>query len=303
MNILQHNIERFGMVTVMDVVLYDIVTGAPKLFLDTLKMTNINTEGSNKEIRGGIGNDMLISYDFGRTANIEMQDALLSTESLALLWGTAVAPATVKDVNIVASAAPGDTPVAGSVYIYPTNGTSSPIAEGADDFSAYTTGEARFIYKTAVGTTSATYGFTSVDADMNVYIPNAVAITSVVGATTGAIAYVFDAETSKIYIDQAELTLNAGETVTVTYDKADGEQITLTNDNFPSAMRMVGSTFVIDENTGVKKHIQIEIPKLKINSNFSFSMDAEGDASVFDFSGVGLSDGGDVIKLKYLGNY
>lgn len=67
---------------------------------------------------------------------------------------------------------------------------------------------------------------------------------------------------------------------------------------------MVGETFVIDENTGVKKRIQIEIPKLKINSNFSFSLDAEGDASVFDFSGVALANGsGEIIKVKHLGNY
>lgn len=240
-NILQHNIERFGMVTVMDVVLYGLDgNGAfkkPILFLDTLKMTNINTEGSAKEIRGGIGNDMLINYDFGRTANIEMQDALLSTESLAVLWGTSVGSTSIVDYNEVRSAKPTATPVAGSVYIYPVDGTTA-IAEGADDFDDYTNGtskESRFIYQVAV---------------------------------------------------------------------TDKDQIVLTNDNFPSVLRMVGETFVIDENTGVKKRIQIEIPKLKINSNFSFSLDAEGDASVFDFSGVALANSsGEIIKVKHLGNY
>jgi hypothetical protein len=238
-NILQHNVERFGMVTVMDVVLYGLDANdkflKPVLFLDTLKMTNISTEGSAKEIRGGIGNDMLINYDFGRTANIEMQDALLSTESLAILWGTSVGSTTVVDYNEVRTTAPSATPVADSVYIYPTDGTSAAIAEGADDFDDYTSGEARFIYQVA---------------------------------------------------------------------STSDDQIVLTNDNFPSVLRMVGETFVIDENTGVKKKIQIEIPKLKINSNFSFSLDAEGDASVFDFSGVALANtSGEIIKVKHLGNY
>lgn len=138
-NILQHNVERFGMVTVMDVVLYDLDANdkflKPVLFLDTLKMTNINTEGSAKEIRGGIGNDMLINYDFGRTANIEMQDALLSTESLAILWGTEVGSTTIVDYNEVRTTAPTATAVAGSVYIYPTDGKTAAIAEGADDFA------------------------------------------------------------------------------------------------------------------------------------------------------------------------
>jgi uncharacterized Zn ribbon protein len=66
---------------------------------------------------------------------------------------------------------------------------------------------------------------------------------------------------------------------------------------------MVGTTFVIDQDSGKKKLLQIIIPKLKINSNFSFTMDAEGDASVFDFNGVALSDGGQLIIVKYLGNY
>lgn len=241
-NILQHNIERFGMVTVMDVVLYGLNGSGefkkPVLFLDTLKMTNINTEGSAKEIRGGIGNDMLINYDFGRTANIEMQDALLSTESLAILWGTTVGSTSIVDYNEVRTSAPSATAEAGSVYIYPVDGTTTAIAEGASNFSDYTDGtspEARFIYQVAV---------------------------------------------------------------------TDKDQIVLTNDNFPSVLRMVGETFVIDENTGVKKRIQIEIPKLKINSNFSFSLDAEGDASVFDFSGVALANNaGEIIKVKHLGNY
>lgn len=237
-NILQHNIERFGMVTVMDVVLYGLDANdkflKPVLFLDTLKMTNINTEGSAKEIRGGIGNDMLINYDFGRTANIEMQDALLSTESLAILWGTTVKTTSIVDYNEVRTTAPTATAVAGSVYIYPVDG-GTPVAEGADDFTDFVSGEARFIYQVAV---------------------------------------------------------------------TDKDQIVLTNDNFPSVLRMVGETFVIDENTGVKKRIQIEIPKLKINSNFSFSLDAEGDASVFDFSGVALANSsGEIIKVKHLGNY
>jgi hypothetical protein len=242
-NILQHNIERFGMVTVMDVVLYglddDVKFLKPILFLDTLKMTNISTEGSAKEIRGGIGNDMLINYDFGRTATIEMQDALLSTESLAILWGTTVGDTKVVDYNEVRAARPtGVTAVPGSVYIYPVDGTTAAIAEGESDFEDYTDGtspEARFIY-------------------------------------------------------QVEVT--------------NKEEIVLTNDNFPSVLRMVGETFVIDERTGVKKKIQIEVPKLKINSNFSFSLDAEGDASVFDFSGVALAnESGEIIKVKHLGNY
>jgi hypothetical protein len=49
--------------------------------------------------------------------------------------------------------------------------------------------------------------------------------------------------------------------------------------------------------------MQIEIPKLKLNANFTLSFDAEGDPSVFDFSGVALSHNGDLIKVRTLGAY
>jgi hypothetical protein len=101
LNILQHNIERFGMVTVMDVMLFDTDTNAPVLQLDTLKMTNISVEAEAKEIRGGIGNDMLISFDFGRTANIEMQDALVSPDSIAFLWGSQATTAAPVQYDVV----------------------------------------------------------------------------------------------------------------------------------------------------------------------------------------------------------
>ena len=50
-------------------------------------MSNVSSEGSQKEIRGGQGADLLLTYDYGRTANIEIQDALASMSSLQYLWG------------------------------------------------------------------------------------------------------------------------------------------------------------------------------------------------------------------------
>jgi len=300
---IQHNLEKFGMVTVMDVVLYDS-TGKPVLFLDTLKMSNINTEGNNKEIRGGRGADLLINYDFGRTANVEMQDALLSPASLAILWGVQATASIIKDVNVVGTTVPADTPTANSVYIYAT-ADGAVIAEAATDFSAYSSGEARFIYKTAVAgtTTTKTENFIISETgniDTIIKLERPVTITSV----TQGISYVFDIENAQIVFDSGDLDTATAGTITVTYESSSQyAQITLTADDFPDAYRLVGETFVIDQGDGKKKHIQIEIPKFKLNANFSFSMDAEGDASVFDFSGVALSDGGDLIKFKYLGDW
>jgi len=82
----------------------------------------------------------------------------------------------------------------------------------------------------------------------------------------------------------------------------DSKQLTLTTDNFPDTVHFVGTTFVIDQRTGKRKMMNIEIPKLKLGSGFEFTLEAEGDASTFDFSGVALSNDGDLIKMQYLGD-
>jgi hypothetical protein len=262
-NILQHNIERFGMVTVMDVVLYKVNSSEPVLFLDSLKMTNISVEGNNKEIRGGIGNDMLISYDFGRTANIEMQDALISPDSLSFLWGKTsdgeplgVSNVDYEDNEVHIALAAGTSPDPTVVHFILDN-------EDAKDGTYY-----------ALNTSGSTSGTVEVAS-------------GVVSKGSGS------------------LTLVAGQEYRIffTATEASGKLITLKNDNFPSAVKLVGTTFVINERDGSKKRVQIEIPKFKINSNFSFTMDAEGDASVFDFNGVALADDGELIKFRYLGDY
>lgn len=255
-NILQHNIDRFGMVTVMDVVLYKVNSSEPVLFLDTLKMTNISVEGNNKEIRGGVGNDMLISYDFGRTANIEMQDALLSPDSLSFLWGR--------------------------------TGEGDPLDETDVDYEDNEVGKAALVDGTVQFTLENTNAKDGTYSALNTD-----------GTTKGTVTV-----TSGV-VTAGSLTLVAGEDYRIFFTATEptGKLITLTNDNFPSAVKLVGTTFVINERDGSKKRVQIEIPKFKINSNFSFTMDAEGDASVFDFNGVALADDGELIKFRYLSDY
>ena len=78
-NLLGHNLDKFGMVTVLDVTIYSIA-GEPLLELDTLKVSSISSEGSQKEIRGGQGAELLLQYDYGRTATVEITDALRYSE-------------------------------------------------------------------------------------------------------------------------------------------------------------------------------------------------------------------------------
>lgn len=128
LNILDHQAKRFGVVTVIDATLFDIVTGEPILELDTLKMANISTEAEEKEIRGGQQASQLIIYDYARTASMEMQDALGSIASMQYMWGSELVDSGVtKHIKFDFTLTANDTiVVVGEV----PNGTKLTVREG-----------------------------------------------------------------------------------------------------------------------------------------------------------------------------
>lgn len=89
---------RYGLKEVANVIFFDVATNKPVLFFDTLKVSSIENESESAEARGGQGNGRLMTWDFGRTATLTLQDALLSDVSLSLLAGNAVK---TTDIDVV----------------------------------------------------------------------------------------------------------------------------------------------------------------------------------------------------------
>lgn len=120
--------DKFGLKEVADVIFFDTVTGAPAILFDTLKVSSIENEAESAEARGGKGNPSLLTWNFGRTATLTMQDALLSMESLSALAGGEVEEATVvtghERIIVPASGEVTlkNTPTADSVQVYKTEG-------------------------------------------------------------------------------------------------------------------------------------------------------------------------------------
>ena len=55
-----------------------------------MKVSSIENAAESANATGGKGNANLVTWNYGRTATLQMQDALLSMESLALLSGNDV---------------------------------------------------------------------------------------------------------------------------------------------------------------------------------------------------------------------
>jgi hypothetical protein len=237
--------KRYGLKEVANVIFFDISTNKPAIFFDTLKVSTIENESESAEARGGQGNSKLMSWDFGRTATLTMQDALLSDVSLAMLAGTAVKTTGIKAVGretlTVVSDGAGvkvslkETPITNSVTVYKVSGGIM-----IDELTGFTV--------TAKDVQFAT-------------IPE--------GAEVGKQLMVFY---------EYEVTA------------VDASQITFAGNAFPATYKVVGDTVVRDEN-GVDRRMQFHIPKAKLQSTFSLTMDVEN-VSTFDFNLEVLTEAG-----------
>lgn len=81
---------RYGSREVADVVLKDIETGKPVLYLESLKVTNLEGTAETTYATGGKGNPRRVAWNSNKEVTFNMEDGLVSPESLAILLGDEV---------------------------------------------------------------------------------------------------------------------------------------------------------------------------------------------------------------------
>lgn len=81
---------RFGIKEVCDVTFYDLGTNLPSLYLDTLKISDVDNKVSTSFAQGGRGNPRVLAWNFDRQVQFKVQDALVSMQSLAILAGSSL---------------------------------------------------------------------------------------------------------------------------------------------------------------------------------------------------------------------
>ena len=118
-------LERFGIKEVADVRFYDVKNDAsatdaydaikgqdPVIEFDTLKVSTIESTAESSDARGGKGNAALISWDYGREITVTIEDALMSMDCLALLFGDT----TSDTITVNANKFPGTYTVVGKTF-------------------------------------------------------------------------------------------------------------------------------------------------------------------------------------------
>lgn len=117
--------EKFGIKEVADVRFYEVgkvtvadngavtAEGSPVLDLDSLKVSTMEFTAEQTEARGGKGNPPLIIWDYGREVNVTLEDALLSIESMEVMFGKKSAKGSIV---IDANSFPGTYAVVGKTF-------------------------------------------------------------------------------------------------------------------------------------------------------------------------------------------
>lgn len=248
----------------MDVIFYDTVTKKPVLFLDTLKMSNIENTAEETKLKGGKGNPTILTWDFNREATMAMTDALMSPKSFQILSGNEVTTG-VATINMRQSTDwTTDTPPINKGSLFPL------IATGAG---------------------SVTLAFLPLEAvaDILVYDASDDGGTPLVAGTLAGNVLTNVAWASKKVV------------VYYTYSsEATAQTYTITSDKFPSVYKIVGDTVVRNAETGKDESFQVVIGKAKVKPGFTMTFQSDGDASAFDMNVEILRESGSTQMIKMI---
>ena len=253
-----------------------VYAGDIVLFLDTLKVSTIETTAENTAAQGGWGNPKLVQWDYGKEINITLEDALMSLESLRFMLGGAIKKSQdagesiiVRHTEEVVVDSSGKVPapkdhLTGTV-LYPKATYGHPIrlinlGGGANS----TTAGAR----TQIAVTDVAGAAQTMGALNTVKFKNpAAGINNLTDPTPG--------DHIRIFWEDVVTSSTTNESAV---------EVTISPDTFPGTYRVVGDTFMRSEKTGKDEPFQFVINKAKVQSNVTITLQAEGDPSTFEMT-------------------
>lgn len=246
---------KFGMKEVMDVTLYDIVTGKPKITFDTLKTSDVEVTTEPVYARGGRGNAKLATWEGDKDATMNITDALISTRSLELVSGmaTVVGAQTIpfrqkNEYDITDPSAPYD-----KGGIYPLTCTGS--------------GQITLAYTPVTDITNISLYLATDDCGEPI---------DMTGATLNK---------NVITLGENGRRVAASKEVVAYYEYISpetSESWTIAADKFAGTYKMVGTTVIRNVDTGKDEAFYMILPRIKWSSGFTLNFTAEGEPTTIE---------------------
>ena len=258
---------KFGIREICDVVLRakdDVKIGnqtfkadEPVIYFDSAKTSSVEGAATTVYATGGRGNSRLIAWEGEKTVTFTMEDALLSPLGFSILSGAGLIDASVSD----------------PVYVHTTLKTRATV--GASD-------QISINLKTAMGDNlKSTQGQDIADKMAYAFIMEKGEIKARLTPATPTSGTVVFGGVPEGYEQDDEVTV-----LVDFYVKASSGayEMEITPDKFGGYYYLEASTLFRRQDTGKDMAATFIIPKVKIQSNFTFSMASSGDPSTFTFT-------------------
>lgn len=229
----------------------------PVLYFDTLRTSTLEGASTTVFAQGGRGYARLISWDGERTITFTMEDALLSPESFSILSGAGLIEATDDEPIYVHQTSQIQVETDNTIVL-PSLACWNKLEQEDENYHA-----------------SADIFVMVLDDNGEVDAEPCIPASIQQGATTTITCYSHDG------------TLPAGSVVLVDYyvkRTAGAKQLTITAESFSGNFYIEASTLFRRQSDGIDMPAEFIIPNGKVQSNFTFTMAANGDPSVFSFT-------------------
>lgn len=270
----------------------DGTPGKPVLFLDTLKVSTIEQTAETADARGGKGNPKLITWDYGKEITVNIEDALFSPKSMAIMLGDGQVAqgggAFIRKTAVIRMGKASDGKikmlndyVVADVY---------DATEGSKRVKLYLGGEA-----------TAPMGEVKINGQL-----------LFTDGTNNAVLYDEDGAVLDEAFTESDLKAlyTTGFTVPVSKNldghkfmftywvKATTKTITVSGDSFPGTYYIQGDTYSRSDVTGKDQFFQFIIPKAKMTAENTITLEAEGDPATFSMNLTVLRpESGEMMKL------
>ena len=260
------------------------------LYLDSLKVSTIETTAENVAAQGGWGNPRLIQWDYGKEVNLTLEDALISLESLRFMLGGAIhrAGAGAEAIyvhhteEVVAYADETD---ATKILVplpkdHLSGKTMTPAASAGHPIRLINLGGG----KDANGNPGLTAG-TRTQITTGTMSANGTQLKfkNPAAGVSAATAPLPDDHIRIFWEEKIENDTGAETAV----------EVTISPDTFPGTYKVIGDTFMRSEKTGKDEMFQFIIGKAKVTSDVTITLEAEGDPSTFEMTLNVLRDSND----------